>query len=121
MSKIKNVLIREEIGSTKVGPSGLVSQSDVKSVAKLFNKANHQIAALSQREVETKEELKNLNAQIKEITAKLTERKKSLRDESKLIDKKKLFLLGELSAYQNQLKEMGESVKFVDVKKLLKE
>ena len=93
----------------------------VKKIVAKYNESTNAVTALAGKEISLKDEYKKIQQEIKEKTQKLADRKKEIKQNLKTIEKKKLYVLGTVATYQEQLQDLGLKIKQVDITNLLAE
>lgn len=94
-------------------------QTSAKGLIAKYNESTHFLKSITNDEMKQKEELKEIAEKIKSLTKTLTAKRKDIKESLKVTEKKKIFLLGQASIYQEQLNGMGLKLKNVEITSIL--
>ncbi len=94
-------------------------QNPLAILGQKYNEVNNVISDLAQLEAETQEELTDIRKEIASLTLDLKKRQKELRNRMKAIASKRMVVLGERTAYVNQIQSHGGKIGNTDITKLL--
>jgi hypothetical protein len=93
--------------------------TSAKGLISKYNESTHFLKSLTNDEMDQKEELKEIAEKIKSLTKTLTAKRKDIKENLKITEKKKIFILGQASIYQQQLNGMGLKLKDVAITNIL--
>ena len=97
----------------------LTASPSAKSLITKYNESTHFLKSITNDEMQQKEELKEIAEKIKSLTKSLTAKRKDIKENLKVTEKKKIFILGQASIYQQQLNGMGLKLKDTEITSIL--